>query len=81
MKNKYTFDKYFKEEILPIIIIFLIGLIICVLAAYSIVYLLVKFEYSGYIMIFSEIAIMIIHSIYDNYQDHKKEYYQEQRNK
>lgn len=79
MKNKYTFNKYFKEEILPVIVIFLIGLIICVLFDSLIIYIIVKIKYGGYALIFGLIAFMIIYSIYDNYQDCKKEYYQKQK--
>lgn len=81
MKSKYSFSKYFKEEILPIIVIFLIGLIIDILAASAIIYIIVKIKYGGYILIFSLIAFAIIDAIYDNYQDCKKEYDQEQKHK
>ena len=78
MKNKYTFSKYFKEEILPVIVIFLIGLIICVLFDSLIIYIIVKIKYGGFALIFGLIAFIIIYSIHDNYQYYKEKYYQEQ---
>lgn len=81
MKNKYTFCKYFKEEILPIIVIFLIGLIICILVDSLIIYIIVKIKYGGYALIFGLLAFAIIDGIYDNYQDCKETYYQEQSKK
>ena len=79
MKNKYTFNKYFKEEILPVIVIFLIGLIFCILFDSLIIYIMVKIKYGGFILIFGLLAFAIINAIYNNYQDCKKEYDQEQK--
>ena len=78
MKNKYTFDKYFKEQILPTIVIFLIGLIIDILVVSTITYIIVKIKYGGYALIFGLIAFAIINAIYDNYKNCKEEYDQKQ---
>lgn len=81
MKNKYTFSKYFKEEILPVIVILLIGLIFCILFDSLIIYIMVKIKYGSFILIFSLLTFAIINAIYNNYQNCKKEYYQEQKDK
>lgn len=81
MKNKYTFGKYFKKQMLPAIAIFLIGLIICILIGFLIIYIAVKMEYVVYALIFGLLVFAIIDAIYDNYQDCKEKYYKEQKNK
>ena len=81
MKNKYTFSKYFKEQMLPAIAMFLIGLIILTSIGFLIIYIAVKMEYVVYALIFGLLAFAIIDAIYDNYQDCKEKYYQDKRNK
>lgn len=77
MKNKYTFGKYFKEHF-PKIATFLTGLIICILTVFSIIHITTEIKFNVYILVFGLFTFAIIFAIYFNYQDCKKEYYQEQ---
>ena len=88
MKDKYTFATYFKKRWWPIIEEILV-IALCVLLMLTIVILAFKildyfFEHNTpiFLSIIALIVIfLIISAIYADYQDWKKEYYQEQKKK
>lgn len=88
MKNKYTLAIYFEKRWWPIIKELLIIVLSISLILTLIIFgikILDYFSKISMVICYSIIALMIIiliiSSIYLDYQDCKKEYYQEQKNK
>lgn len=88
MQNKYSFNQYCKQQILPIIDLLvsiiplnLSGMAACILVACLSTSIPIKLEYIIYAIMFSLIILFITYLTYKNYQDCKTKYYQEQKNK
>lgn len=88
MKNKYTLATYFEKRWWPIIKELLVIVLSVSLILTIIIFGIKILDYFSkislaicYSIITLMIIILIISSIYLDYQDWKKEYYQEQKNK
>lgn len=88
MKNKYTLATYFEKRWWPIIKEILVIVLSVSLILTIIIFGIKILDYFSkislaicYSIITLMIIILIISSIYLDYQDWKKEYYQEQKNK